>query len=140
MSREHVGGLSPYLVMVERLKKAIDDGVYPVDAKLPPQRQLIAQQEFAGATVQKALAYLTAKKWIKAVPSVGHFVLPASGRLPDDSPETLAELTEKVVALSEDNATLKERLTTVEDQLVELLAELRQQAPQPGPSARSPRR
>ena len=139
MAHERAGGLPPYLVVVERLKKAIDDGVYPVGVKLPPQRQLTAEQEFAGATVQKALGYLTAKRWIKAVPSIGHFVLPASDRLPDDSPETVAELAEQVAALSKDNAAMKEQLTTIQRQVGELVSIVGKWSSQPGRSSRPTR-
>ncbi|MGQ9700088.1 MAG: FadR/GntR family transcriptional regulator [Candidatus Bipolaricaulaceae bacterium] len=60
--------------VAQQLLRAIKEGVFPLDTKLPPEAELAQRMGVSRPTVREALAALAAVGLIEARPGTGHFV------------------------------------------------------------------
>ena len=84
-----------YLLIADRLRRAIADGTYPPSSVLPPETELASTLQVSRPTVRHALQVLIQERLIERVPGRGTFVrsaLPAPSRVRTGNIALIGEL------------------------------------------------
>lgn len=100
----------PYQALAAAVAAKIRRGDLKPDDRLPPIRVLAREYEVTMATAQRAVQHLAVTGYVRSVPNVGSFVLPADNRSTESA--TVEEVNDRVDEL---HASIDELRKTVND-------------------------
>ncbi|HEY9418418.1 MAG TPA: GntR family transcriptional regulator [Pseudonocardia sp.] len=100
----------PYQALAAAVAAKIRRGDLKPDERLPPIRVLAKEYEVTMATAQRAVQHLAMTGYVRSMPNVGSFVLPAGDR--STVPTTVEEVNDRVDEL---HATIGELRKTVDE-------------------------